>query len=146
MELEKIQRLIELLNEHQLTELKFAEANDSLYITKLAKQTAPLITTPTVTSPSAPLVSTNGLTTSLPAITGHIIRSPMVGTAYLAPKPGDKPFVTIGQSVEKGAKLCIIEAMKMMNHIEADRAGVIKACLVENSEPIEFDQPLFILE
>ncbi|QTF91473.1 acetyl-CoA carboxylase biotin carboxyl carrier protein, partial [Halomonas sp. BM-2019] len=79
-------------------------------------------------------------------VSGHIVRSPMVGTFYESPAPGSKAFVTVGQRVNVGDTLCIVEAMKMMNHIEADVAGVVKQILVDNEAPVEFDQPLFIIE
>lgn len=81
-----------------------------------------------------------------PEITGHIVRSPMVGTFYAAPAPGASDFVSVGQQVKAGETLCIVEAMKMMNQIEADKGGVVKQILVENGEPVEFDQPLFVIE
>ncbi|PTB87592.1 acetyl-CoA carboxylase biotin carboxyl carrier protein, partial [Pseudidiomarina aestuarii] len=81
-----------------------------------------------------------------PEISGHVMRSPMVGTFYAAPAPGSPDFVTVGQQVKAGDTLCIVEAMKMMNQIEADKGGVVKQIMVENGEPVEFDQPLFIIE
>jgi acetyl-CoA carboxylase biotin carboxyl carrier protein len=81
-----------------------------------------------------------------PQITGHVIKSPMVGTFYRAPTPGGKPFVEVGQSVKVGDTLCIVEAMKLLNQIESDKAGIVKAILVENEHPVEYGQPLFVIE
>ena len=154
MELDKIQQLIKLANEHQLATLKLVEGETSVHITRIVTSSMPAVVTNG--TPSSTLTTTiakpsSGETlaaqiTAPPSTTGHTVRSPMVGTAYLAPKPGAKPFVSVGQAVKPGDVLCIIEAMKMMNHIEADVAGIVKTKLIENAMPIEYDQALFIIE
>jgi acetyl-CoA carboxylase biotin carboxyl carrier protein len=155
MDIEKINRLIELIDNTSITEIEVREGETAVRITR---QGAGIPNQATVAAP-APLPSIPAAETSTaknhlvadaasltPEITGHIVRSPMVGTIYFAPAPGAKNFVEIGQNVKVGDILCIVEAMKMMNQIEADKPGVIKACLVENALPVEFDQPLFVIE
>lgn len=143
MDSEKINQLIKLLNEHGLTEIEFSEGDQSIRIKRQAS--SPARTTflqPSPSSESQPPASSSAEA----EVSGHKVRSPMVGTVYLSPNPDAAPYVSLGQTVKKGEILCIIEAMKMMNHIEADRSGVIKARLVDNGTPVQFDQPLFIIE
>ncbi|MGC1854509.1 MAG: acetyl-CoA carboxylase biotin carboxyl carrier protein [Candidatus Aquirickettsiella sp.] len=142
MDSEKINQLIKLLNEHGLTEIEFSEGDESI---RIKRESSPARTTLLQPSPSSgimPLQSVPGEA----EVSGHKVRSPMVGTVYLAPNPDAAPFVNLGQTVQLGEVLCIVEAMKMMNQIEADKAGVIKARLVENGMPVEYNQPLFIIE
>jgi len=101
---------------------------------------------PAAAPAAAPAQAAAPAVLAAPAITGHIVRSPMVGTFYAAPAPGSADFVSVGAQVKAGDTLCIVEAMKMMNQIEADKGGVVKQILVENGEPVEFDQPLFVIE
>ncbi|MFM2322016.1 MAG: biotin carboxyl carrier protein of acetyl-coa carboxylase [Pseudomonadota bacterium] len=144
MDSEKINQLIKLLNEHGLTEIEFSEGDQSIRI----KRQLPASSHTTLLQPS----SSVGIMPPEPSsakqseLAGHKVRSPMVGTVYLAPNPAADPFVNLGQTVKVGDVLCIVEAMKMMNQIEADKAGVIKARLVENGTPVEYNQALFVIE
>jgi acetyl-CoA carboxylase biotin carboxyl carrier protein len=145
MDAEKINQLIKLLNEHGLTEIEFSEGNETIRIKRDLLSAPPK----TRVQPNSSDGMTSSVQTTAPSsaeITGHKVRSPMVGTVYLAPSPDAAPFVTLGQTVKLGEVLCIVEAMKMMNQIEADKAGVIKARLVENGTPVEYNQALFIIE
>ena len=143
MDSEKINQLIKLLNEHGLTEIEFSEGDQSIRIKR--QSSSPDRTTFLQPSPSSGIMPP--ASDSVEAeVSGHRVRSPMVGTVYLAPNPDAAPFVSLGQTVNKGEVLCIIEAMKMMNHIEADKPGVIKARLVDNGTPVQYNDPLFIIE
>lgn len=145
MDIRKVKKLIELLEESNIDELEIHEGEESVRICRhrpamAAAPAAPLAATaapPTPTTASASAPAPEG-----PALEGHVVASPMVGTFYRAPAPGAKPFVEAGQSVKPGDVLCIVEAMKMMNQIEADRAGTVGHILVEDGEPVEYDQPL----
>jgi acetyl-CoA carboxylase biotin carboxyl carrier protein len=143
MDSEKIDQLIKLLNEHGLTEIEFSEGDQSIRIKR--QSPSPARTTFLQSSPLSESMPPASVSAEA-EISGHKVRSPMVGTVYLAPNPDAAPFVSLGQTVQKGEVLCIVEAMKMMNQIEADRAGVIKARLVKNGTPVQFNQPLFIIE
>ncbi|MBE02531.1 acetyl-CoA carboxylase biotin carboxyl carrier protein [Marinobacter lutaoensis] len=152
MDIRKIKKLIELLEESDVEELEIHEGDDSVRISRRREQPvgtqyvsqipapAPQAATPAeapapaADAPAAP---------SVPA--GHTVKSPMVGTFYRAPSPTAAPFVEVGQTVNKGDVICIVEAMKMMNQIEADKAGTITEILVENGQPVEFDQPLVVI-
>jgi acetyl-CoA carboxylase biotin carboxyl carrier protein len=151
MDIRKIKKLIELVEESGISELEITEGEESVRIhrgvtaTQVAApmQYAPqpqLAPAPAPVAPAAPIADTS------PAISGHIMCSPMVGTFYRSSSPGAKSFVEVGQKVNVGDTLCIIEAMKMMNQIESDKSGVVKQILVENQEPVEFDQPMFVIE
>lgn len=146
MDSEKINQLIKLLNEHGLTEIEFSEGNQSIRIKRQSSSSTR--TTRLQPSPSSGIMppQTASSAFSDAEISGHKVRSPMVGTVYLAPSPDAEPFVSLGQTVKLGEVLCIVEAMKMMNQIEADKAGVIKARLVENGTPVEYNQALFVIE
>jgi len=152
MDIRKIKKLIELLEESGVAEIEIHEGEESVRISRhgsVGPATAPVqyvvdqppasAPVPAATPPETPAAQENG-------IEGHVVRSPMVGTFYRASSPTAKPFVEVGQTVNKGDTLCIIEAMKMFNQIEADISGVVKAILVENGQPVEFDQPLCIIE
>lgn len=142
MDTRKIRTLIELVKETGIGELEVKSGDDCVRISCQVTASAPAAPSPsTVTTiPSAP-------TPSAPSVPeGHTMKSPMVGTVYLSSTPGTPPFVKVGQKVKVGDTLCLIEAMKMFNKIEADKAGVISARLVENQQPVEYDQPLFIIE
>lgn len=150
MDIRKIKRLIELLEESGINEIEIQEGEESVRISR-GSSVAPAPTVQHVTLPAAapaaapqPAAAAASDEPAVPA--GHTVRSPMVGTFYRAPAPGAKPFTDIGSRVKVGDPLCIIEAMKMLNQIEADKDGVIKAILVENGQPVEFDQPLFVIE
>lgn len=153
MDIRKIKKLIELLEETGISEIEIKEGEESLRLTRhssVQEFQAPIqqhYTPAPQTNVQAPLPSSEAKPTEQASATsGHKVRSPMVGTMYTSPSPDAPVFVTTGQSVKAGDTLCIIEAMKMFNEIEADRAGVITAILVANGDPVEFDQPLFIIE
>ncbi len=153
MDIRKIKKLIELLEESDIGELEIKEGEESVRISRSNQnagfaqpqyfaQPAPAAA-PAAPAPAAPSASDNTSSASEePTPAGHIIKSPMVGTFYRSPSPGSPSFIEVGQHVKAGDVICIIEAMKMMNQIEADKSGVIEAILVDDSEPVEFDQPL----
>ena len=151
MDIRKIKKLIELVEESGITELEVSEEEGSVRISR-ATVAAPAnvqysIPAPTpIAAPAAPAVAPAAPAAAPEEIAGHKIRSPMVGTFYRSPSPEAKAFVEVGQTVKVGDALCIVEAMKMMNRIEADKAGVVKAILVNDGEPVEFDEPLIIIE
>ncbi len=148
MDIRKVKKLIELLEESGVAEIEIHEGEESIRISRISQVSAPAPTTVTVpeTATVTAVPESTPAAAEEPEITGHIIKSPMVGTFYSAPAPGAKPFAAVGQRVEVGDTLCIIEAMKLMNQIESDKAGVIKAILVENGQPVEYNQPLFVIE
>ena len=147
MDIRKVRKLIELIKETGVAEIEIHEAEESVRISQYASQGAPMA----IPAPAAQQVAINH---PAPAeknekdesLSGHAVKSPMVGTAYLSPSPEADAFVNVGQKVQKGDVICIVEAMKMFNHIEADISGVIKARLVENGQPVEYGQPMFIIE
>jgi acetyl-CoA carboxylase biotin carboxyl carrier protein len=146
MDIRKIKKLIELLEESGINELEIHEGEESVRInrgggTQVAPQ--PAAPQPAAPAPAPEAAAEPEAQAAAPEPEGHPVRSPMVGTFYSAPSPDAPPFVEEGQAVQAGDVLCIVEAMKMMNQIEADKSGTIKAVLVENGEPVEFDQPLF---
>ncbi len=149
MDLRKLKKLIDLVQESGISELEVTEGEEKVRIAKHIAGPAPVsyvaqapAAAPVAAAPAAaaPAASTEA---ALPE--GHVVKSPMVGTFYRSSAPGGKPLAEVYQSVSAGEPLCIIEAMKLMNEIEADAAGVIKAILVENGEPVEFGEPLFII-
>lgn len=152
MDIRKIKKLIELLEETGISEIEIKEGEESLRLSRHSHMSEPstqrymhqpqthIQYSPPVASPESKPVE------SVIEPSGHKLRSPMVGTMYSSPSPDTPAFVTVGQTVKAGETLCIIEAMKMFNEIEADRAGVITAILVSNGDPVEYDQPLFIIE
>lgn len=146
MDIRKIKKLIDLVNATNITELEIHEGEESVRITH--SKTQHLESVPTQPQPTHlhVVTETKSEPETQPEISGHAVKSPMVGTVYLCPSPGAKVFVEIGQKVNAGDTICIIEAMKMFNQVEADKSGVISACMVENGHPVEFDQPLFIIE
>ena len=144
MDIRKIKKLIELINETGIGEIEVTSGEESVRISRGAGGSPPPVFTPTSLPAAAPSAPTAVATPTKPD--GYQLRSPMVGTAYLAASPGDSPFVKVGQRVNIGDTVCMIEAMKMFNKMEADKAGVISARLVENEQPVEFDQPLFIID
>ncbi len=150
MDIRKVKKLIELLEESGIDELEIHEGEESVRISRHSKQVAPqqyfsapppaAAPAPAPAAPAAP----SSLVEAAPAEpSGHLVRSPMVGTFYRSPSPTAASFVEVGQTVKAGDVLCIVEAMKMMNHIEADKSGVIQSILADNGQPVEFDQPLF---
>ena len=153
MDIRKIKKLIELVEESGITELEVSEEEGSVRISRATVATPanvqysiPAAAPTPVAAPAAPAAAPAAPDAAPEEIAGHKIRSPMVGTFYRSPSPEAKAFVEVGQTVKVGDALCIVEAMKMMNRIEADKAGVVKAILVNDGEPVEFDEPLIIIE
>jgi len=154
MDLRKLKTLIELVESSGIAELEIQEGEERVRITRATAAPAngqPLTLHTShhhaAAAPVATPVAAGTVVEQPPAEPqGHKVKSPMVGTFYRSATPGSKPFVEIGDAVEEGATLCIIEAMKLMNEIESDKAGVIKAILTENGQPVEFGQPLFLIE
>nr|WP_136250885.1 acetyl-CoA carboxylase biotin carboxyl carrier protein [Ningiella ruwaisensis] len=149
MDIRKIKKLIELVEESGIAELEITEGEESVRIHRGSSQAQSVQYLPQAPAQAAPAPAApapSAAAVEPPAMSGHVVKSPMVGTFYRSSSPEAKPFVEVGQSVKKGDTLCIVEAMKMMNQIEADVEGVVKEILVSNQEPVEFDQPLFIIE
>jgi len=142
MDIRKVKKLIELLEESNIDELEIREGEESVRICRHRYGTPAPAAMPMAAPAAATPVAAATVPAPAPELSGHVVASPMVGTFYRAPAPGAKPFVEAGQSVKAGDVLCIVEAMKMMNQIEADRAGIIGAVLVEDGAPVEYDQPL----
>jgi acetyl-CoA carboxylase biotin carboxyl carrier protein len=153
MDIRKIKKLIDMIGESDVAEIEIHEGEESVRISRHSSipQQAPAYYAP-APMPVAPAPVVTAAAESEPKkgdadqLTGHIVRSPMVGTFYRCPTPGAKMFVELGQRVEVGDTLCIIEAMKILNQIEADKAGKVTRILVENAQPVEYNQPLFIIE
>ena len=151
MDIRKIKKLIELVEESGITELEVQEEEGTVRISRAAPAVAPAAIQ-YAAAPVAPVAAAPAPAAAAPAeapaaeVSGHQVRSPMVGTFYRSPSPEAKAFVEVGQTVKVGDALCIVEAMKMMNRIEADKAGVVKAILVNDGEAVEFDQPLIVIE
>ena len=155
MDIRKVKKLMEMLEESSLGEMEIIEGEESIRLSKSSSSFAPVQNTqsfiPQNISPTKiqedisknETIQENKVAEN---ISGHEIKSPMVGTFYEAPSPGSKPFVSVGDTVKAGDTLCIIEAMKMLNQIESDKTGVIKAIIAENAQPVEFNQVLFIIE
>jgi acetyl-CoA carboxylase biotin carboxyl carrier protein len=152
MDIRKVKKLIELLEESDIAEIEIHEGEESVRISRASSLpvAAPVAAPAAMPAPApAPAFSSPAEEAGAPApeeISGHPIKSPMVGTFYRAPSPGAKNFVEEGQRVNVGDTLCIIEAMKILNQIESDKAGTVKRILVENGEPVEYNQPIFIIE
>lgn len=147
MDLSKIKELIELVQETKIAEIEIREGETVVHVkNQVAQPSVTYAPNPIVPQAMASVEKVQDVVSDETLLRGHVVHSPMVGTAYLAPSPGAKSFVENGQRVEVGDIICIIEAMKMFNQIEADKAGVISARLVENGQPVEFNQPLFIIE
>ena len=149
MDIRKVKKLIELLEESDINEIEIKEGEESVRISRASSammmaaaapvmQTAPVMQAAPVAAVAAPVAAAS----STPEISGHAVASPMVGTFYRCPSPGAPAFSEVGQTVKEGDVICIIEAMKMMNQIEADKSGTITAILVEDGEAVEFNQPL----
>jgi len=154
VDLRKLKKLIDLVQESGIGELEITEGEEKVRISRVGPGAPVVMATPALTPVAVP-----GATGAPPASggadapppppaapTGHTVKSPMVGTFYRAPSPGAPSFAEVGQSVTKGQTLCIIEAMKLLNEIESDATGVVKAILVENGQPVEYGQPLFLIE
>ncbi|WJG09258.1 acetyl-CoA carboxylase biotin carboxyl carrier protein [Aliiglaciecola sp. LCG003] len=147
MDIRKIKKLIELVEESGISELEITEGEESVRIHRGSSHVAaPMQYAPQPVAVAAAPVAAAVAAPVAEEVSGHVLKSPMVGTFYRSSSPGSKAFVEVGQKVNVGDTLCIIEAMKMMNQIEADKAGVVKQILVDNQEPVEFDQPMFVIE
>lgn len=148
MDLRKLKTLIDLVADSGIAELEINEGDDQVRIVKFsqAPAVAPAPVPAQVVSVQAPVAAAPAPAASAePVIQGHQVKAPMVGTFYRAPNPSAPAFVEVGQTVKEGEPLCIIEAMKLLNEIEADKSGVVKEILVENGEPVEYGQPLFVI-
>lgn len=146
MDIIKIRKLIEMIKASDIAELEVKEGEESIRISRYTSIAAPVVNAPVAMMPPANTITTSPVISDEPAFSGHVVKSPMVGTFYRSASPGTKAFVEVGQTVQSGDTLCIIEAMKILNQIESDKSGVIKQILVENAEPVEYGQPLFIVE
>lgn len=155
MDIRKIKKLIELVEESGISELEISEGEESVRISRMSPAaqmmaapqqyySAPAAPQPALANAVAPAQEVAPV--AAPVVSGHQVRSPMVGTFYRAPSPEAKSFVEVGQTVNVGDPLCIVEAMKMMNQIEADKSGVVKAILLQNGDAVEFDEPLVVIE
>ena len=154
MDIRKIKKLIELVEESGISELEISEGEESVRISRAAPAAsfpvmqqayAAPVQQPALSAAVAP-VAAEAAPAAATEISGHIVRSPMVGTFYRTPSPDAKAFIEVGQKVNVGDTLCIVEAMKMMNQIEADKSGTVKAIRVESGQPVEFDEPLVVIE
>lgn len=155
MDIRKIRKLIELINETGVGEIEVKSGDDSVRISRQVHTqpiyaSSPILEQSQIAQPSQSLSHAEEKSVlskpATPLKPGHAIKAPMVGTVYLAPTPGAKPFIEVGQRVNAGDTLCLIEAMKMFNKIEADKSGVVSARLVDNDQPVEYDQTLFIID
>ncbi len=149
MDIRKVKKLIELLEESGVSEIEIHEGEESVRISRNTQSyvAAPIMQAPApAAAPVAVAASASEANTAPAEPSGHTVKSPMVGTFYRSSSPGAKPFTEVGQQVNAGETLCIIEAMKLLNQIEADKTGTVKAILVENGQPVEYNQPLFIIE
>ena len=152
MDLRKLKTLIDLVSESSISELEITEAEGKVRIVKagavapvVAYAPPPVVQAAQPSAAAAPAVAP-GPAAAAPEETGHVVKSPMVGTFYRSSSPGAKALVEVGQQVKEGEALCIIEAMKIMNEIDADKSGTVTKVLVENGQPVEFGQPLFVIE
>lgn len=150
MDIRKVKKLIELLEESGIAEIEIHEGEESVRISRSSSAVqvaaAPVAAAPVAAPAAAPAPTATIEAPTEDKIEGHVVNSPMVGTFYRAPSPGATPFVDVGSTVNVGDTLCIVEAMKLLNQIEADKSGKVKAILVENGQPVEYNQPLFIIE
>ena len=150
MDIRKIKKLIDLIEESDIAEIEISEGEESVRISRYSANVAvaqpAAYAAPAIAPAPAPASAAVAAAPVEEKITGHAVKSPMVGTFYRSASPDSAPFVEIGQSVSAGQTLCIIEAMKILNQIEADKSGKIKQILVENAHPVEYGQPLFIIE
>ena len=144
MDLRKLKKLIDLVQESGIGEIEITEGEEKVRISRHGTSAAPMIMAAPALHPLAMEAQAAPAAPTQPS--GHTLKSPMVGTFYRAPSPGAPPFVEVGQAVSKGQTLCIIEAMKLLNEIESDVAGTVKAILVENGQPVEYGQGLFLIE
>ena len=151
MDLRKLKKLIDLVEESGIAELEITEGEEKVRISKSASSAQGSVTQTVTTAPQqTPVFSSQAAGSPQPPAEpvpeGHIVKSPMVGTFYRSSAPGVPAFVEVGQTVKEGDTLCIVEAMKLLNEIEADKSGVIRAVLVENGQPVEYGEPLFVID
>ena len=147
MDIRKVKKLIELLEASDIAEIEIKEGEEAVRISRVSAA-APVTYAAAPVAVAAPppvAVAATEAATKAPAIKGNVVQSPMVGTFYRSPSPSSPPFVEVGKHVKVGDVVCVVEAMKMMNQIEADHAGVVEAILVDDGEPVEFDQPLITI-
>jgi acetyl-CoA carboxylase biotin carboxyl carrier protein len=146
MDLRKLKKLIDLVQESGISELEVTEGEEKVKIVKSGGPAVAYAAPAPVPSPVAALAPGPAVAATPAEIPGHLVKSPMVGTFYRSPSPGAKSFVEVGDTVKSGDTICIIEAMKLLNEIECDKDGVIKAILVENGQPVEYGEPLVIID
>ncbi|MCH9699230.1 MAG: acetyl-CoA carboxylase biotin carboxyl carrier protein [Gammaproteobacteria bacterium] len=157
MDIRKIKKLIELIDESGISEIEIVEGDDSVRISRQGTAVpAPVVAAPpqvqtlAPTAPSQPAAATQAAQSAAEqkedTLSGNVVYSPMVGTLYLSPSPGAPAFVQVGQTVNEGDTLCIIEAMKILNQIDTEYSGVVARILVENGQPVEYNQPIFVIE
>ena len=150
MDIRKVKKLIELLDESGIAEIEITEGEESVRISRYAKDAPMMMAAPVAAPAPAPVPAAAAMEKPAPAAEpedeGFLVKAPMVGSFYAASSPGSAPYVQVGDRVKEGDTLCIIEAMKMMNQIEADVAGVIKSIRVQNGEPVEYGQTLFVID
>ena len=151
MDLRKLKKLIDLVQESGIAELEITEGEEKVRINRMGNvaQMPTMMAMPQAAPVAAPSLPATAPIAAAPEAAaepeGHVVKSPMVGTFYRSSSPGAKPFIEVGQNINAGETLCIIEAMKLLNEIEADQSGVVKKVLVENGQPVEYGQPLFII-
>jgi acetyl-CoA carboxylase biotin carboxyl carrier protein len=149
MDLRKLKKLIDLVQESGIAELEITEGEEKVKIVKgggvLVSQAPAPVALAAAPAAAPPVPAATASPQPEPGQEGHVVKAPMVGTFYRSPSPDAKAFIEVGQSIKEGQTICIIEAMKLMNEIEADASGVVKAILVENGQPVEYGQPLFII-
>jgi acetyl-CoA carboxylase biotin carboxyl carrier protein len=146
MDIRKIKKLIEIIEESDIAELEIKEGEESIRISRYSAAPAAVAYAPAPVAAAPAAAAASATVPVEEKIAGHAVKSPMVGTFYRSASPGTKVFAEVGQSVQVGDTLCIIEAMKILNQIESDKSGTITKILVENAEPVEYGQPLFIIE
>jgi acetyl-CoA carboxylase biotin carboxyl carrier protein len=151
MDMRKIRKLIELIQETGIAEIEIREGEESVRISRDSHHGTPtyISAPPQMMQQAAPMPAAAAAPAAAepaPAVNKHTVKAPMVGTVYLSPSPGAKPFIEVGQTVKSGDTLCLIEAMKMFNQIESDKSGTVTAILVDTGMPVEFNQPLVVVE
>jgi len=147
MDIRKVKKLIELIEESGIAEIEIHEGEESVRINRYpSNQAAPALAPAPVPAVAITPAAQPASESAVEELSGHVIKSPMVGTFYSSPAPGSPVFVSIGSTVQKGDTLCIIEAMKILNQIEADTSGVVKSIMSSDGQAVEFDQPLFVIE
>ncbi len=146
MDIRKIKKLIELIEESDIAEIEITEGEESVRINRYSSAVAPVAMAAPAPVAISAAVAAPAAVAEIPEPAGHALKSPMVGTFYRSASPGSAPFIEVGATVKEGDTLCIIEAMKILNQIEADKSGIVKQILIENAQPVEYDQALFIIE